>query len=187
MKKLTVKDMTRTAIYTALICIASFLLRISVEVMVPFSLLPIMIFLAGALLGAKLGALSVSLYVLLGLFGIPVFAQPPFGGFAYILQPTFGFILGYILAAYVVGKVIERTTSAYTLQYALAMLLGIAALYLLGIPYLYLLSNVYFSEPLTFWRAIEIGLIPFILLDLVKGLFAAAVALRIKKRDVFRF
>lgn len=185
--KLTVREMTRTALYTALICIASFILRIAGEVLVPFSFLPVMILLSGAMLGARLGALSVALYVLLGLFGIPVFAKAPFGGFAYVLQPTFGFLLGFILAAYIVGRVVEKTSSSYLMRYTGAMLLGIGATYLIGLPYLYVISNLYLSEPLTIWGAVKVGLLPFILLDLVKGLLAGTVALRLSKRDIFKF
>lgn len=185
--KITAKEMTRTAFYTALLCIAAFFLRIGGEAVVPFSFLPIMILLSGAMLGARLGSLSVLLYVMLGLFGVPVFAQAPFGGFSYILQPTFGFLLGDILAAYIVGRIIEKTTSAYVLRYALAMLVGIIAIYLLGLPYLYLLCTVYLGEPLTFWGTVKIGFLPFILMDLVKGLFAGAIALRLTRQDVYKF
>jgi len=185
--KITAKEMTRTAFYTALLCIAAFVFRVGGGVVVPFSFLPIMILLSGAMLGARLGALSVLLYVLLGLFGIPVFAQPPFGGFVYILQPTFGFLLGDILAAYIVGRVVEKTTSASTLRYAVAMLLGVISIYLLGVPYLYIVFNVYLGEPLTFWGAVQIGILPFVLLDLVKGLFAGAIAVRLHRQAIKKF
>ncbi|NLO76556.1 MAG: biotin transporter BioY [Clostridia bacterium] len=184
---MTAKEMTRTAIYTALLCIAAFILRVGGEAVVPFSFLPIMILLSGAMLGSRLGSLSVLIYVMLGLFGVPVFAQAPYGGFSYILQPTFGFLLGDILAAFIVGRVIEKTKFANVLRYALAMLLGIVAIYLLGLPYLYLILNVYLGEPMTFWGVIKIGFLPFILMDLIKGLFAGAIALRLSRRDVYKF
>jgi len=185
--KITAKEMTRTAFYTTLLCIAAFVFRIGGDAVLPFSFLPFMILLSGAMLGARLGSLSVLLYVLLGLFGIPVFAQAPFGGFSYILHPTFGFLLGDILAAYVVGRIIEKTIYSDTLTYALAMFLGIMAIYLLGLPYLYMICNVYLDEPLMFWGIIKIGILPFILMDLVKGFFASAIAIRLTRRNINKF
>ncbi|MDD4146303.1 MAG: biotin transporter BioY [Clostridia bacterium] len=180
--KITVREMTRTALFTALICIASFILKMGGEVVVPFSILPFMVLLTGGVLGPRLGALSVTLYVLIGLVGVPVFAQSPFGGLTYILHPTFGFVLGYILAAYVVGLIVQTIPSASIWKYWGAMLVGIAALYLLGIPYLYGIIKFYLGKPFTMWKAIEVGLLPFIGLDLAKGLLAGVIAHHVVKR-----
>ena len=63
--------------------------------------------MAGLLLGARLGALSQALYVGLGLVGLPIFAAG--GGFSYVFNPTFGFLLGLIPAAWVIGRLAEKT------------------------------------------------------------------------------
>lgn len=89
--KLTTQEITRVAFFSALLCLTSFFVRFGGEA-VPFSLLPLMVLLTGAVLGSRLGALSVTIYVLLGLVGLPVFAQPPYGGLTYLLQPSFGLI-----------------------------------------------------------------------------------------------
>lgn len=180
--KLTTREMTRTALFSALICLASIFLKIGGEVVVPFSILPFMVLLTGGILGPRLGALSVTLYVLIGLVGVPVFAQSPFGGLTYVLHPTFGFVLGYILAAYVVGLVVQKIPSTSLWKFWGAMLVGIAALYLLGIPYLYGIIKFYLGKPFTMWKAIEVGLLPFIGLDLVKGLLAGVVAHHVVQR-----
>lgn len=174
--KLTIRDMTRTALFTALICLASLILKFGGDVVVPFSILPLMVLLAGAILGSRLGAFSVTVYVLIGLIGAPVFAQPPFGGLTYVFQPTFGFLLGFIPAAYTVGKIVEKVPSNHILKFLGAMGMGIIALYLLGIPYLYGIIKFYLGKPFTMWKAVEIGLLPFIGLDLLKALLAGVVA-----------
>ncbi|HHY05934.1 MAG TPA: biotin transporter BioY [Clostridia bacterium] len=180
--KITAQEMTRTALFTALICIASFILKIGGEIVVPFSILPFMVLLTGGILGSRLGALSVTLYVLIGLLGVPVFAQSPFGGLAYIFHPTFGFLLGFILAAYLVGLVVEKIPFVGLGKFLVAMLVGIVAIYIIGIPYLYGIIKFYLGKPITMWGAIEIGLLPFIVLDLIKGLLAGVIAHSVIKR-----
>jgi biotin transport system substrate-specific component len=180
--KLSTRDMTRVALFSSLICVASLVLKLGGDVLVPFSILPFMVMLAGGILGPRLGALSVAIYVLLGLLGIPVFAKPPFGGFTYILQPSFGFLPGFILAAFFIGAFLEKMPSEHILKYMLAMLLGIAVIYIVGIPYLFAIVKFYLGKPFGLWKAIQIGMLPFAGLDILKGLLAALVARALKHR-----
>lgn len=180
--KIPVRDMTRVALFTSLICIASLILKFGGDIVVPFSILPLMVMLAGAVLGARLGAFSVTLFVLIGLLGIPVFSKTPFGGLTYVLQPTFGFLLGFIPAAYVTGKLLEGGRGNSLMGYLLAMVAGIAVYYIVGIPYLYGIIRFFLGKPFTLWKAVEIGLLPFIGLDLVKGIIAAVVAKAVQGR-----
>lgn len=174
--KLTTRDMTRVALFTSLICVASLILKFGGDAVVPFSILPLMCLLAGGILGSRLGALSVTVYALIGLLGVPVLSKAPYGGFTYILQPTFGFLPGFILAAFLVGLILEKVKSESIVKYLAAMLVGIAALYLVGLPYLYAIIKFYLGKPFTFWNAVQVGMLPFILLDLLKGVLAAFVA-----------
>lgn len=182
--KLTIREMTRVALFSSLICIASLILKFGGEIVVPFSILPLMTMMAGAILGARLGAFSTAVYVLIGLLGVPVFAKPPFGGFTYVLQPTFGFLLGFILSAYVIGRLLEKNPENSLLRYTLAMVAGIVVMYAVGIPYLYGIIKFYLGKPFTMWRAVQIGMLPFVGLDLVKGLLAAVVAKSVHSRLV---
>lgn len=188
--KLSIKEMTRIAIFSSLICIASLFLKLGGEIVVPFSILPFMVMLAGAILGPRSGALSVVVYVLIGLIGAPVFAKPPYAGFTYILQPTFGFLLGFILAAYVIGKLL-RKPSLHLGYYVLAMTIGIFVMYLVGIPYLYGIIKFYLGKPFSMWSAIKVGMLPFIGLDLIKGTLAALIAkgtlTRLAKQETPRY
>src|SRR3954449_1171638 len=74
---------------------------------VPITLQTFFAILAGLVLGSRLGVITTSVYAFIGLVGIPVFAQ--FGaGLGHLFKPTFGFILSYILVAYIVGKMVEK-------------------------------------------------------------------------------
>ena len=75
--------------------------------------------MAGLLLGARLGALSQALYVGLGLVGLPIFAAG--GGFSYVFNPTFGFLLGLIPAAWVIGRLAEKNRTPLRLALACAL------------------------------------------------------------------
>lgn len=182
--KMSTNDMTRVALFSALICVASLVLKIGGDVLVPFSILPFMIMLAGGVLGPKLGAISVSVYVLIGLLGVPVFAKAPYGGFMYVLQPTFGFLLGFIASAWIVGMFLRQKPSPGIIRYLIAMLLGIIVYYLIGIPYLFALVKIYLGKPFSIWKAIQTGMLPFIALDLLKGVMAAIAAKSISRRII---
>ena len=134
-----------TALFAALTAIGAFF-------KIPFALAAISLqflftAMAGILLGAGYGALSQGVYVLIGLVGVPIFALG--GGFSYVLQPTFGFLLGLIPSAFVIGKLAKRPLTFWGT--ALAMLAGLAVLYAIGVPYMALIANAYLGKGLTFW------------------------------------
>src|SRR3712207_6937283 len=78
---------------------------------------------SGMLLGAKLGALSQILYVAMGLLGIPIFTEG--GGLMYVVKPTFGYLVGFIVGAYVIGFIRseEHTSELQSRQYLVCRLL----------------------------------------------------------------
>lgn len=94
------------------------------------------------LLGARWGALSQAAYVVLGLVGLPIFTMG--GGLGYVFQPSFGFLLGLIPSAWVMGKLTEG--EAKLPRVVLACLVGLGVLYLVGLPYMYLILNVYLGR-----------------------------------------
>lgn len=177
---LTTRNMTYIALYTSLTIAISVFTRFTAGV-IPFSLLPLMVMLAGGILGSRLGLISILLYVLMGLLGIPVFAKPPFGGFAYVFQPSFGFLLGFILAAYLIGKIIEKG-SDNILTYLLANFIGIIVINVVGLLYFWFLFNSILGKPMGLLDVIKIGFLPFIVPDLVKGVIAAYLSIAIGKR-----
>ena len=92
------------AVFTALLVVSAFI-RIPTP-LVPITLQSGMVLICGILLGPKYGSISVLLYVCLGLCGVPVFAMG--GGLGYVLQPTFGYVMGFILGAYITGTLTWR-------------------------------------------------------------------------------
>ena len=128
-KILTTTKMAQCAIFTALIAIGAFI-QIPVPYMDYFTLQFFFVLLAGILLGSKLGGLAVLLYVVIGLLGIPIFAAG--GGLAYIVRPSFGYLLGFIAGAYFTGLVIEKTSFSSLKKYALAVFLGLLVTYIIG-------------------------------------------------------
>ncbi|MDD6036659.1 MAG: biotin transporter BioY [Lachnospiraceae bacterium] len=141
------KDMILCAMFTVLIAAGAFI-KIPVPV-VPFTLQYLFTMLAGLLLGAKRGFLSVFVYMLLGLAGLPIFAQG--GGIGYIFQPSFGYIIGFAVGAFVTGAIAGRTSHPGYKRLLVADFAGLSVVYLLGMVYYYLLSNYYLDNPIGLW------------------------------------
>ena len=106
LKHMKTKDLVLCAMFVALIAVGAFI-KIPVPV-VPFTLQFLFTMLAGLLLGPVNGALAVVVYIVLGLIGLPIFTQG--GGPGYIFQPSFGYIIGFAVAAYVNGKIANAKT-----------------------------------------------------------------------------
>ena len=101
------KDMAICGLFASLIAVGAFLkivIPVGVDTM-NFTLQWLFVLLAGLLLGSKRAFYSVTTYLVIGLVGFPVFARG--GGPAYLIRPTFGFLLGFAFAAYAMGKVCE--------------------------------------------------------------------------------
>lgn len=133
--------------------------------------------LAGGLLGKKWGAISQIVYVLLGLAGLPVFSFG--GGLGAVLQPTFGFLLGMILLAWVVGAWTQGRPSGVR-TFLLAGLAGLGAMYAVGLPYLAAIENLYLGLNWSFWEVLTGGMLIFLPWDLVKLILAAVLCARIR-------
>lgn len=174
------QHLAKTAAMAALLCLAGMIMRWASPALVPFSVLPVFVFLAGLILGPKYGSLAVIVYVFLGLLGLPVFASAPFGGIGYVLKPSFGYLLGDIAAAYTVGKLYNRQS---LLSALLAVLGGIIVLYLIGLTYFYLVMHFILHQSTTMALVISMGFLPFIAGDLIKGGIAAWVGNQLIKRQ----
>ena len=94
-KRLTAADIAETALFVALM-IAGVYIRIPIPVM-PLTFQTVFAVLAGLLLGSKKGMIAMIVYAVLGLIGLPVFSDG--GGFYYVIKPSFGYIIGFILTA----------------------------------------------------------------------------------------
>ncbi|MFB8771492.1 biotin transporter BioY [Streptomyces broussonetiae] len=121
--------------------------------------------LVGTALGAGRGFLSLALYALVGMAGVPWFAEGGSGAAA----PSFGYILGMILASTVVGALARRGADRSVPRTAGTMLLGSAIIYAVGVPYLALATGMTASA------AIAAGLTPFLVGDALKAALAMGV------------
>lgn len=135
--KITTRDMCLCAMFAALTAVGAFL-KIPVPVC-PFTLQTLFTTMAGLLLGSKRGAFSILIYIIIGLIGVPVFTQG--GGFGYVMVPTFGYIIGFCVGAFLTGFITERIKKLTFLKLFGACLAGLAVIYLLGMSYYYVLSN----------------------------------------------
>ncbi|MGW9177481.1 biotin transporter BioY [Streptomyces decoyicus] len=118
--------------------------------------------LVGASLGASRGLLSLALYALAGIAGMPWFA----GGASGVGGATFGYIVGMLLAATVVGALARRGGDRGMLRTAATMAAGTALIYAVGVPYLAL------STGMSFGQAVAVGLVPFLIGDALKAALA---------------
>ena len=187
-------QLAEAALMSAVLCVlAPFTIPIPVSP-VPLSLATFVVYLAAVLLGAKRGAVSVLLYLLLGLVGLPVFSGFS-GGAGVLLGPTGGYLVGYVLCAVIVGWLTERGKVRNWLYKAfsseegakcswkpvcwnvLAMALGTLACYGFGTAwFLVIMKGAY-----TITQALLVCVAPYLLFDMIKIFAAAAVAVPIKK------
>ncbi|MCS7011839.1 MAG: biotin transporter BioY [Anaerolineales bacterium] len=157
-----------------LIVAGSLLVAAMAQVRIPLLFTPVPItgqtfavLLVGAALGARRGAASLSFYLLQGLLGAPVFAGGK-GGLIHLFGPTGGYLLGFIAAAWLVGRLAEQGQDRRVSTALVAFLLGEIVIYLFGLPWLAIFVG---------WeKAFLAGLIPFLPGDAIK-LLAAALAL----------
>ena len=126
------------------------------------------VLVVGGALGARRGFAAVALYVLLGLVGLPFFAEGK-GGSAVILGATGGYLIGFIVAGAVVGRLAELGWDRHIGGAIGMMLIGSGLIYAIGLPWL---ASVLDLSP---QDAIASGLTPFIVWDAIKLLVAAGI------------
>lgn len=141
------KDLIICSLFVALITVGAFI-KIPIPV-VPFTLQLLFTMMAGLLLGGKLGALSVFVYIFMGLLGLPVFAEG--GGIAYVLKPSFGYIIGFAVASYVTGAIANKVYNPSYKRLFAANFIGLGIVYLFGMVYYYLMSNFYLGNSIGLW------------------------------------
>ena len=174
--KIPPKYLVLTPMFTALTAAGAY-------IRIPFPLAPmtlqlLFVLMSGYMLGPSFGALSQAMYVLIGLLGIPVFAYG--GGLGYVFDPTFGFLLGFILCSYITGK-IYRLRRNFT-GAAAGGAAGILACYLIGLPYLYMVFNFHLGIKKTAGDVLFGAMIIFLPGDALKLFVSAHLAPLIMKR-----
>lgn len=135
---------------------------------VPYTLQTFGILVVGGALGLRRGGIAALLYVLLGVVGLPFFAEGR-GGMSVIWGVTGGYLLGFVLAAALVGRLAELGWDRRFGGAIGATLLGTLIIYAVGVPWLAAVTD------LTLGEAVATGLVPFLIVDTIKLLAAAAV------------
>jgi biotin transport system substrate-specific component len=175
-KTLNIRDMVLVSLFTVLMAIGA---RLTVPLpLIPFTLQLTFCALAGVLLGPRLGALSMGLYVFMGLVGLPVFAKG--GGIGYALTPSFGYLLGFVAAAFLIGLLSsllqKKGRKVAFLPILLSILAGLIAVYVFGVGWLYAVLNLVLAKQTTLGKALSIGFVTFIGGDVVQSVLAASIA-----------
>ncbi|MCQ2507666.1 MAG: biotin transporter BioY, partial [Dorea sp.] len=130
--RLSVKDLAFCGVFAALIAVGAFL-KVTIPVepyAMHFTMQWFFVLLAGYFLGGKLAGISVSVYLLIGLAGVPVFASG--GGIGYLIRPTFGFLLGFALAAFLIGYLTEWFHLSKVWQLTISGTAGLLVYYGMG-------------------------------------------------------
>lgn len=169
-KKFKTLDIVYIGLFAALIAVCSW---IAVALTVSITLQTLAVCLTAGLLGWKRGTLTVVIYILLGMVGLPVFTGFK-SGIAAVTGPTGGYIVGFVFTALIVGAAVEKIGKRLW-QNILFMAIGILVCYLFGTIWFMLAYNV------TFFSALSTCVLPFLLPDAVKIIIAASLVNRLKR------
>lgn len=142
---------------------------------VPFTLQTFFTAIAGTLLGGYAGALSQVVYVILGCIGLPVFAGGK-AGLGVLFGPTGGYLIGFIVGAYIIGKIMEARKQAGIVYTAMAILAGDLVIYTLGTLQLAIVAQLSLS------KALLVGVLPFVWSEAIKLLAATILTSKLKSR-----
>ena len=182
MRNLRAIDLTLAAMFVALMAIGANISTIAPFLHVggvPITLQTFFAILAGAILGSRLGSIALTVYMLVGLVGVPVFADFT-GGLSIIIKPTFGFILSYILVAFMIGKMVERNKSLPA--FITASLIGMAVNYLFGTNWMYFAYKLWAAAPEGFsYKMAWLWMVAPLPKDIVLSVLAGIMAHRLEK------
>lgn len=170
MKKHPTYRLTICALFAALTAVLS---QISIPIgPVPINLATFSVYLSGSVLGGAAGALSQTVFVLLGAIGLPVYAQFS-GGIGALAGPTGGYLVGYIAAAWLTGILGTGGKSKYV-RPVFAMVAATVVLYAMGTAWFL------FSTKMGLWKALTLCVFPFLIGDSLKIALAAFLTPRIR-------
>ncbi|BAC14302.1 biotin biosynthesis [Oceanobacillus iheyensis HTE831] len=147
---------------------------------VPLSLQTFFAILAGMILGKRLGAFAMIVYILIGLTGLPVFAGLK-GGLYPMISPTGGFIISFVFIAFIVGWILENKSVYSSKDLITVAIIGLMINYTLGVTYMYIAMNEWLELPISYLTA-WIGMVPFLVKDSVLTIVAAITMMALQKR-----
>lgn len=172
---MSLHKMTGAAIFAAIIAILS---QFAVPIgAVPHTLQVMAVVLAGTVLGPKYGALSVTVWILLGLFGLPVFTMGQ-SGLSVLFGPLGGFLIGFIAEAWLCGFFKPQDNMAKALGMGVVSLVVV---YILGIAGFMAAFEFLLHKSVTLVQAITVCAVPFVPFDFVKMLLGVFIGRRISQ------
>lgn len=171
-KKISTSTMAVVALMTAVLCVLS---PFSIPIgPIPISLATFGLYLTIIILGRKRAVMVCLMYLLMGAIGLPVYSGFS-GGFARLFGPTGGYLFGYLLLTIIAGFIVDNFPQNLYLC-GLGLVIGTVCCYLLGTIWLAYQMEIRFVE------ALVIGVIPFLIGDIVKILTALWTGMTIKRR-----
>lgn len=168
---LSIKEMTQIGMCAALMAIFS-----QLSIPLPFTTVPVTLQIFGlvvlaVIVGSKIGTLSLIVFVILGAIGLPVFANFS-GGFGVIVGPTGGYIIGFIIMAFLIGYASSKRNKIFLF---IAAYIGVTIDLIIGTLYLKVVTGM------TMQGALIAGLYPFIIKDFITVALAVFIGLKVKK------
>ncbi len=172
MKGGKIKNLGRIALFSAVLAVCSWIV---VPLPVPFTMQTFAVFLAAAVLGGKGAAISVMVYIAIGVLGLPVFSGGR-AGIGALFGATGGYITGFLPCAYIAGKLCEKTKKR-PFAMGLSMALGLLCDYVIGAAWFF----VVYLNGQGVWTAVSTGVVPFVATDVLKIVLACAISAKLQK------
>lgn len=176
-----IRSIAKMAMLLALLIVSSYI-SINTGVL-KFTLQLLVIFIIGLCSTMLESVIIVSLYIILGVLGLPIFANFG-GGFAYLLSPTFGFVYSFLIGVMVmqvIKNAFRKIQKYKILEYTLMCLACLFVVYLIGLIHFYFVYNYYLDKSYTFGNAIMLTVVPYIPFDILKMVVAIITKLTIDK------
>ncbi|QPJ84488.1 biotin transporter BioY [Sarcina sp. JB2] len=170
--KITTKELVLISFFAALTAIGAFI-RIPLPY-VPFTLQYLFCAMGAIILGKKNGMIAQLVYVGIGLIGIPVFTKG--GGPQYIFEPTFGYLIGFIVGAYIIGLIMYKIKKINFVSVFISVTIGLIVIYAFGVIYLMFIENLYLGATMTIGQSILVGTVPFLPGDIFLSVIISIIA-----------
>lgn len=168
--------LTRVALMLALLIVSA---QLAIPIgPVAVTLQTLVVLIIGLVLPKKQALLTMILYLFAGIMGLPIFAQA-MGGPHSVFLPSFGFVLSFIPAVYLMAKKMEKSPKKDLKSYIYAVILGSLVIYAIGISYMSFILLVHLGNDFSLWKILSIGMIPFIPGDLLKSFLAVTISMRL--------
>lgn len=178
-KRFTTVELVTVPVFVALMAIGANVTSFLVIGGVPITLQALFAIMAGIILGSRLGALSMIVYLLVGLAGVPIFAKFS-GGLSTLVSPTFGFLISFVIIAFITGLILEKSKEVNLNRVLVASYIGLAVTYLIGTHYMYY-AFIYIAEAPVPYGVVWGWMVAPLIKDIIVTAIGATIALRVYK------